>query len=290
LIDALLARRPLILDGAMGTMLPERHDTSRVCLTHPQLVSAVHQAYLEAGADIITTNSFQAHAVEQAVSGFGGDVRALNLRAAELARNAADACSGRSPGQRRFVAGAVGPIKPLAPDATKAAYREQIRGLLEGGVDILLFETIVDAGSVRAALAAVDEEFARGVPRPLMLSASLTLEGRLLSGETVEEFYELARRARPFSVGLNCSFGVRHMRPFLERLSRVADEYVTCHPSAGLPSDSGSYPDTPQELAGALADLATSRVVDIVGGCCGTTPAHIKAIADALNAADQSSL
>ena len=288
--DALLTRRPALLDGAMGTMLPERHNTSRLCLTHPQLVAAIHAAYLEAGADIITTNSFQAHAVAQARSGCGEDVRALNLRAAQLARDAADASSRRSPGRPRFVAGGVGPITLAAPDVAKAAYREQILALLDGGVDMLLFETIVDADCMRAALAAAEDEFAaRGASRPLMLSASLTREGHLLSGETVEEFHALARGARPFSVGLNCSFGARHMRPFLERLSRVAGGYVSCHPSAGLPSESGGYADTPQEMASTLADLVTSRVVDIVGGCCGTTPAHIKAIADALHGADQSS-
>jgi 5-methyltetrahydrofolate--homocysteine methyltransferase len=280
-IDALT--RPLILDGAMGTMLPQKHDTSRLCLTQPALVSAVHEAYLEAGADIITTNSFQAHAIAQAESGDAGDVRAINLRAAQLARDAADAWGRRIPAKPRFVAGGIGPIKPAAPDATKAAYREQIRALLDGGVDLLLLETVVDAASARDALAAVHDEFAaRGASRPLMVSASLTREGRLLSGETVEDFYALTQSARPFSVGLNCSFGARHLRAFLERLARVAQEYVTCHPSAGLPSEAGAYPDTPSEMAATLADLVASRVVDIAGGCCGTTPAHISAIADAL--------
>jgi len=257
--------RVLILDGAMGTMLPRGRASA-------EAVSSLHHAYLDAGADIITTHTFESR----------GHVE--DLHAAALARAAADDWSLRTPDRPRRVAGAIGPIKPVAGLDLRAAYRERIRALLEGGVDLLLLETVVHAGSARAALEAVaDASAIAGTRRPLMISASLTREGRLLSGEDVVAFSELARTASPFSVGLNCSCGVRHLVPYVRQLAALADCLVSCHPNAGLPDSSGHHPDRPSEMAAALGALAASGQVHIVGGCCGTTPDHVRAIAAAVS-------
>lgn len=258
------ADRVLILDGAMGTMLPRGRPPG-------EAVSRLHHAYLDAGADIITTSTFESRG------------HAEDVQAAALARAAADDWTRRTPDRPRRVAGAIGPIKPDPGLDLGRAYRQRVGALLEGGVDLILLETIVHGGSARAALDAIAAESASaGADRPLMISASLTKDGRLLSGEGVDAFYELARTAAPFSVGLNCSFGVHHLLPYVEALAALADCRVSCHPSAGLPGDDGRHPDTPEAMGAALGALAASGRLHIAGGCCGTTPDHVRAIAAAV--------
>ena len=318
-LDALLARRILVLDGAMGTMVlrlgldedafrgapfarhdrPLRNDVDALSISRPELVLGIHRAYLEAGADIIETNTFTATALAQAEFGLGQAAYELNLAAAGLARRAADQWSDRTPDRPRFVAGAIGPANrsfftsPEAGDPAlhadavahvRAAYREQARGLLDGGVDLLLLETVADTLTASTAIAAIlDELDARDLRVPVLVSATITeRDGRTLSGQTVEAFYASIRHLRPLAVGLNCAFGARQMRRHLAGLSRVAPELVTCHPSAGLPDASGRYPEQPSDTAALLRELATAGLVNVVGGCCGTTPDHIRAIADAV--------
>jgi 5-methyltetrahydrofolate--homocysteine methyltransferase len=318
-LHGLLARRVLLLDGAMGTMM-QRHNLTEeqargdrfrahawavrgnydlLALTNPAMVSAAHHAYLSAGADIIETNTFSSTGIAQALYGLEPLTYEINVAAARLARVAADGWSQRTPDRPRFVAGAIGPTprrlsdppgvsrppsSTVAFDAVRAAYREQVGGLIDGGVDVLLLETIVDGRNADAATIAIEEEFnARGVELPLMVSAvAANGSGRLLSGETLEAFYRSIRRARPFSVGLNCGPGAHHLRPLLALLSRIVEGYVTCHPSAGLPDAAGRYEEEPAETAALLRDVTASGFVNIVGGCCGTTPDHIRAIGDAV--------
>ncbi len=317
----LLAHRILLLDGATGTMLQRldlteadvrgtrfaehagsvRRNYDLLTLTHPATVSAIHEAYLDAGADIIKTNTFNSTAVSQAQYGLAALAYELNVSAARLARAAADRRTQQDPDRPRFVAGVVGPttrrlsdspdvIRPaswgLLFDATRAAYREQVRGLMDGGVHLLLLETVVDAMNANAALVAIAEEFdVRSEELPLMISVTLTDDsGRLLSGETLDAFHRSIRLARPFSVGLNCGRGARHMRRVLAELSPLVEGYVSCHPSAGLPDIRGQYEEAPADTAALLLEFAKSGLVNIVGGCCGTTPDHIRATRDALAA------
>jgi 5-methyltetrahydrofolate--homocysteine methyltransferase len=319
LLRNLLARRILLLDGAMGTMVQQqrldeaavrgsrfrdhthlvKNDIDLLVLTQPDVISSIHHAYLEAGADIIETNTFGATAIAQSDFGLDAIVYELNLEAARLAREAADGWARRTPAQPRYVAGAIGPTNrtlSISPDvnnpafrgttfaAVRAAYREQVRGLLDGGVDLLLLETVFDTLNAKAAIAGIHDEFdARGVEVPLMISATIAdRSGRTLSGQTLDAFYVSIRHARPFSVGLNCAFGAKQMLPYMAELSRIAGEYVSCHPNAGLPNAFGEYDETPSETAAQLRDFADSRFVNIIGGCCGTTPAHIRAIAEAV--------
>jgi 5-methyltetrahydrofolate--homocysteine methyltransferase len=318
-LDRALARRILFLDGAMGTMVQQqrldeaavrgprfrdhghlvKNDIDLLALTQPQLISSIHHAYLEAGADIIETNTFGATAIAQSDFGLEAIVYELNFEAARLAREAADSWAGRTPARPRYVAGAIGPTNrtlSISPDvnnpafrattfaAVRAAYREQVRGLLDGGVDLLLLETVFDTLNAKAAIAGIHDEFdARGVEVPLMISATIAdRSGRTLSGQTLDAFYVSIQHARPFSVGLNCAFGARQMRPYMAELSRMAGEHVSCHPNAGLPNAFGEYDEAPSETAALLRDFAESGFVNIIGGCCGTTPAHIRAIAQAI--------
>ncbi len=321
----LLAERILVLDGAMGTMIQQwglseaevrgerfrahpcelRGDHDLLAVTRPEVVAGIHEAYLEAGADIIETDTFNATAVSQADYGLEALVYELNVAAARLARDAAAAWSVRTPGQPRFVAGSIGPtnrtlsispdvsnpaFRALTFDALCAAYREQVRGLLDGGVDLLLVETIFDTLNAKAAIAAIHDEFearrARDpawVEPPLMLSVTVTdRSGRTLSGQTLDAFWVSVEHARPFSVGLNCALGAREMRPFLAELARLAPVYVSCYPNAGLPDAFGQYTEAPEETAARLREFAELGLVNIVGGCCGTTPAHIRALAEAV--------
>jgi 5-methyltetrahydrofolate--homocysteine methyltransferase len=319
LLPNLLARRILLLDGAMGTMVQQhkldeasvrgsrfrdhtqivKNDIDLLVLTRPDLISSIHHAYLEAGADIIETNTFGGTAIAQADFGLEALVYELNVEAARLAREAADTWTGRTPARPRYVAGAIGPTNrtlSISPDvndpayrattfaAVRAAYREQVRGLLDGGVDLLLLETVFDTLNAKAAIAGIHDEFeARGVDVPLMISATIAdRSGRTLSGQTLDAFYVSIQHARPFSVGLNCAFGARQMRPYMAELSRLVGEYVTCHPNAGLPNAFGDYDEAPSETAALLRDFADSGFVNIIGGCCGTTPAHIRAIREVL--------
>ncbi|MBW7931694.1 MAG: methionine synthase [Gammaproteobacteria bacterium] len=313
-LQALLARRIVLLDGAMGTMLQTRgleeadyrgtrladwpkplkgnHDL--LCLTRPDVIADIHRGFLEAGSDIVETNSFNSTAPSQGDYGLEGLVGELNLAAARIARGAADEVAART-GQPRFVAGVLGPTTrtaSLSPDVNDpgfrnisfdelvATYTEAARNLLAGGADFIMVETVFDTLNARAALYAVmalgDE---LGAPVPVMVSGTITdASGRTLSGQTTEAFWNSVRHARPFMIGLNCALGAEDLRPYLGELSRVADTHVSVHPNAGLPNEFGGYDDTPEHMARILGDFAREGLLNMVGGCCGTTPAHIRAI------------
>jgi 5-methyltetrahydrofolate--homocysteine methyltransferase len=304
----LLDQRVAVLDGAWGTMLQgagltpadyrgdrfgdHTHDVTGdpdlLNLTRPDVILDVHRQYLAAGADITTTNTFTATSIGQADYGLQGYVHEMNVRGAQIARQAADEAGGR------FVAGSIGPLNvtlSLSPkvedpayraatfEQVKAAYAEQIAALAEGGVDVLMIETIFDTLNCKAAIAA-----ARDVAPHLPLWISVTivdLSGRTLSGQTVEAFWSSIEHAKPLVVGVNCALGAAEMRPHVEELSRIADTYVACHPNAGLPNAFGGYDETPEVTAGLVGGFARDGLVNLVGGCCGTTPAHIAKIADA---------
>jgi 5-methyltetrahydrofolate--homocysteine methyltransferase len=305
-LRALLDERVVVLDGAWGTMLQgagltpadyrgdrfENHthdvtgDPDLLNLTRPDVVLDVHRQYLAAGADITTTNTFTATSIGQADYGLQPLVREMNVRGAQLARQAADEAGGR------FVAGSVGPLNvtlSLSPrvedpayravtfDDVRAAYAEQIAALAEGGVDLLLIETIFDTLNAKAAIAAAHDV----APHlPLWISVTIVdLSGRTLSGQTVEAFWNSIGHAKPLIVGVNCSLGAAEMRPHVEELARITDAYVACHPNAGLPNAFGGYDQTPDETAGMLREFVEARMVNVVGGCCGTGPAHIERIA-----------
>src|SRR5512139_427686 len=319
-LDAILRDRILVLDGAMGTMV-QRHglteadfrgerfaghprdlkgDNDLLVLTRPDVISGIHHAYLEAGADIIETSTFNGTAIAQADYGLEHVVYELNVAAARLAAEAARAWTAKTPGRPRFVAGAIGPTNrtlSLSPDVNnpafrdvtfqqvKDAYAEQARGLLDGGCDLLLVETIFDTLNAKAALVAIEEVFeARGARVPVQVSVTITdRSGRTLSGQTVEAFWVSVAHARPYSVGINCALGAREMRPFLADLARVAaGTRVSGYPNAGLPNAFGQYDEAPLETAALVREFAEAGLVDIVGGCCGTTPDHIRAIAGAV--------
>ena len=318
----LLEHRILVLDGAMGTMIqqyalgeadyrgerfrdhprPLQGNPDLLSLTRPDVIAAIHRAYLEAGADILETNTFTATRIAQADYGLETHVRELNVAAARLARRAADEATARDPARPRFVAGVLGPTNrtaSLSPDVNnpgfrntsfedlRAAYAEQAEALLEGGVDLLLVETVFDTLNCKAALFAIREVLdQRGSDTPVMVSGTITdASGRTLSGQTVEAFWNSIRHGTLFSVGLNCALGAKELRPWLEELSRLADTVVSCHPNAGLPNAFGGYDDTPEVMATLLGDFAKSGLLNIVGGCCGTTPDHIRAIAAAVQGA-----
>jgi 5-methyltetrahydrofolate--homocysteine methyltransferase len=319
-LTQLLRARILILDGAMGTMiqqcrLTERdfrgpfHDHSHdlagdndiLSLTLPETVRSIHDAYFAAGADIVETNTFNATRIAQADYRMQDEAHAINAAAARIARDAADRWTARTPERPRFVAGALGPtnrtasISPevndpgarnVAYDELVAAYSEAVDGLIDGGADLLLVETVFDTLNAKAALFAVEDAFDRhGARLPIIVSGTITdASGRTLSGQTPEAFWNSVRHVRPLAVGLNCALGAALMRPYIEELSRVADMFVSCYPNAGLPnpmSDTG-YDESPEETSRMIAEFAQSGFVNIVGGCCGTTPAHIRAIADAV--------
>ncbi len=314
-LDQALSQRILILDGAMGTMIQRRglgelefrgerfadHPTDLkgnndlLTVTQPEVIAAIHDEYLAAGADIIETNTFSSTTVAQADYGLESLVYELNHRAATLAMTAARAWSEKTPDRPRFVAGALGPTnKPLSIspdvndptfrsvtfDTVRDTYAEQARGLMDGGCDLLLVETIFDTLNAKAAIVAIQEVFdERGVALPIMLSVTLTdRSGRTLSGQTLEAFWTSVAHARPFSVGINCALGAREMRPYLSELSRIADVYVTCYPNAGLPNAFGEYDQHAEETGALLGEFATSGFVNMLGGCCGTTPDHIRAV------------
>jgi 5-methyltetrahydrofolate--homocysteine methyltransferase len=318
-LRTLAHERILLLDGAMGTMI-QRHQLTEedyrgaefrdfphlvkgnnelLTLTQPEIIAGIHRAYLAAGSDIIETNTFNANAFSLADYHMEDLVYRINVAAAQIARRAADEYTARTPDKPRFVAGAIGPTNKsgsLSPDVNdpgarnvsydelKAAYKEQSRGLLDGGVDLLLVETIFDTLNGKAAIAAVEELLEeRGADVPLMISGTIIdLSGRNLSGQTTEAFWYSVQHARPFSVGLNCSLGAQEMRPYLEVLAGVADTRVSCYPNAGFPNEFGEYDQTPDEIAAYLAEFAASGFVNLVGGCCGTTPDHVAAIAQAV--------
>ncbi|MQA31407.1 MAG: methionine synthase, partial [Luteitalea sp.] len=320
-LDHLLTRRILVLDGAMGTMI-QRHklteadfrgarfaghghdlrgDNDLLVLTRPDVIAAIHREYLEAGSDIIETNSFNSNAIAQADYGLESVVYELNLEAARLARAAADEFTAQAPDRPRFVAGSIGPtnrILSISPDVNnpalrnmtfdqlRDAFKEQVRALIEGGCDLLLLETIVDTLNAKAGLVAIEEVFEeRGVRLPIMISVTVTdRSGRTLSGQTIDAFWVSVAHARPFTVGLNCALGARDMRPYVEELARLAGCYIHCYPNAGLPNAFGEYDELPADTAAALREFASGGLVNIVGGCCGTTPDHVRQIAAAVTA------
>jgi len=313
-LEAELEHRILVLDGAMGSLLqtyalteedfrgerlrghnrPLKGDNDLLVLTRPEVVREIHETYLGAGCDIIETNSFNATSVSQADYGLESLARELNVAAAAVARAACDAFEQRD-GKPRLVAGALGPTSKtlsLSPDvsdpsrrdisfdALAQAYAEQTLGLIEGGADLLLIETIFDTLNAKAALVGVWDAFdARGVELPIWLSGTITdRSGRTLSGQTVEAFWHSVRHAKPWAVGLNCALGPEEMRPFLAALSRAADCRVSAYPNAGLPNAMGGYDETPESMRAHYAEWAGSGLVNILGGCCGTTPAHMQAL------------
>ena len=318
-LQPLLAQRILILDGAMGTMIQRRGLTEQdfrgerlgahpsdlkgnndlLILTRPDVIAEIHREYLAAGADIIETNTFSSTRIAQSDYGLEALAYELNLEGARLARAAADEWTAKTPQRPRFVAGAIGPTNrtlSLSPDVNnpafraatfdqvREAYREQVRGLIDGGADLLLIETIFDTLNAKAAIAAAIETFdERGVELPLMISVTVTdRSGRTLSGQTLDAFYASIQHARPFTVGLNCALGASEMRPYLAELARIAECYVTCYPNAGLPNAFGEYDELPADTARLLREFAESGFVNVLGGCCGTTPEHIRAVAAAV--------
>jgi 5-methyltetrahydrofolate--homocysteine methyltransferase len=318
-LDAAFDERILILDGAMGTMIQSyrldeaayrgarfadwpsdlKGDNDLLNLTRPDVVTAIHNEFLAAGADMLETNTFNATRISQADYGMEDAVAEINYEGARLARAAADAATEADPTRPRFVAGAIGPTSrtaSLSPDVENPGYRnvtfdelratygEAAAALMDGGVDALLIETIFDTLNAKAAIFAVLELFEqRGEHLPLMISCTITdLSGRNLSGQTIEAFWHSIRHAKPMTVGLNCALGAAEMRPYLADLSRVADTRICCYPNAGLPNEMGEYDETPEETAAMVGEWARSGLVNMVGGCCGTTPAHIAAIARAV--------
>jgi 5-methyltetrahydrofolate--homocysteine methyltransferase len=318
-LHAALRERILVLDGAMGTMI-QRHDLSEedfrgeafrdhehplvgahdvLSITQPELIEAIHTAYLEAGADLVETNTFNAQRISMLDYGLEDRVYELNRAAAEVARRAADAATTKTPERPRFVCGSLGPTNrtaSLSPDVGDPAFRnvtfeelveayaEQARGLLDGGADVLMIETVFDTLNAKAALFALTGLLSeRGREVPLMVSGTITDQsGRTLSGQTPEAFYHSMRHAPLFSIGLNCALGAEQLRPFLEELSGVSAFPVSCHPNAGLPNEFGGYDETAEMTSGILREFAEAGFVNIVGGCCGTTPEHVAAIADAV--------
>ncbi len=320
LLTRLIQDRILVLDGAMGTMiqrhgLPEadfrgerfadhprdlKGDNDLLVLTRPDVIEGIHDQYCEAGSDIIETNTFNGTAIAQADYGLESIVYELNRRAAELACRVATTWSARTPDKPRFVAGAIGPTNrtlSISPDVNDPAFRaatfdqlrdayaEQVRGLIDGGCDLLLVETIFDTLNAKAAIVAVQEALeAQRVELPVMLSVTVTdRSGRTLSGQTIDAFWVAVAHAQPFSVGINCALGARDMRPYMTELSRIATTYVSCYPNAGLPNAFGEYDELPADTGGLLGEFAASGLVNIVGGCCGTTADHVRAIAAAVD-------
>lgn len=307
----------LVLDGATGTSLQgfkleegdfrgERLATHNqdlkgnndiLCLTRPEIVRAVHDGFLEAGADIIETNTFNGTSISQADYATESLAYEINKQGAEIARQAADDWTEKTPDKPRFVAGSMGPtnktlsvspdvsnpgFRSVSFDEVRDSYRTQAEGLVDGGVDFLLIETIFDTLNAKAAIMGLAEmNVERGTNVPLALSLTVTdLSGRTLSGQTVEAFWNSVRHASPFAVGLNCSFGAADLRPFVAEIGKLADCLVIAFPNAGLPNELGEYDETPDVTASELNEWATAGLLNIVGGCCGTTPAHIAAIAE----------
>jgi 5-methyltetrahydrofolate--homocysteine methyltransferase len=312
-------KRILVLDGSWGVMIQRRGlseadfrgeqfadhpvtlkgDNDLLCLTRPDIVSELHDAYFAAGADIAETNTFNATSLSQSDYQMESAVTDLNLAAARLARESADRWTALTPDKPRFVAGAIGPLsrtlsmssdvnapgaRQVTYEAVYGAYLEQARALHEGGVDLFLVETVFDTLNAKAAIKAIldlgDEGYA---PLPIWISGTITdRSGRTLSGQTVEAFWNSIRHARPFAVGFNCALGADLMRPHVAELSRIADTLVAAYPNAGLPNAFGGYDETPEDTAAHLREWAGGGLVNILGGCCGTTPEHIAAIAAAV--------
>jgi len=310
-----LDQRILILDGAMGSVVQgyklEEEDfrgeqfadhpsdlkgnNDLLCLTRPDVVEEIHENYFAAGADLVETNTFSSTSIGQADYGLESIVTELNTAAVKCALRAARSVEKSDPGRRCFVAGAIGPLNrtlSMSPDVNRPEYRavswddvltaytEQVRALVNAGVDLLLVETIFDTLNSKAAVFAIETVFEEvGQRIPVMISVTITdASGRTLSGQTINAFYHSIRHAHPLSVGINCALGAREMRPYLEELAQIAECYVSCYPNAGLPNAFGGYDETPEHMADDLQSFAADGFVNIIGGCCGSTPDHIAAI------------
>ncbi|WP_242095291.1 homocysteine S-methyltransferase family protein [Sphingomonas sp. CROZ-RG-20F-R02-07] len=315
-LNAEAAKRILITDGAFGTEIQnwkldeaayagdlglphdQKGNNDILAITKPEVPETITREYLDAGSDIVSTNTFSANLISQADYGAEHLVREINLQSAKIARRLADEYAAKD-GRPRFVAGAIGPTNKtlsLSPDVNdpgyreidfdylKGVYRDQIDALLEGGVDFILIETVFDTLNAKAGImAALDAADDLGRDVPIMLSMTLTdLSGRNLSGHTVEAFWHAVRHARPVTIGLNCSFGAEQLRPHVKTLSGIADTLIMIYPNAGLPNELGEYDEMPATTAGLVGEWAAARQVNVLGGCCGSTPAHIKAMADAV--------
>ncbi|NBS17454.1 MAG: methionine synthase, partial [Gammaproteobacteria bacterium] len=318
-IQSLLKERILFLDGAMGTMIQTyqleekdyrgsrfadwpsdlKGNNDLLALTQPDIISAIQTAYLEAGADILETNTFNANSISMADYGMEELVYELNVAATQIARKACDLMTEKTPSKPRFVAGVLGPTSrtaTLSPDVNDPGFRnvhfdglvttylESIRGLVDGGADLILIETVFDTLNAKAAVFAV-ETFAEAhaLPLPIMISGTITdASGRTLSGQTVAAFWNSLKHARPISFGFNCALGAKQLRQHIEELAGIADTHVSAHPNAGLPNEFGEYDESPEAMAVELEEWAKAGFLNIIGGCCGTRPPHIKAIHDAL--------
>ena len=311
--------RVLILDGAWGVMFQKRGlseedyrgerfkdhggqmkgNNDILCLTRPDIVAELHDAYYAAGADISETNTFSSTSIGQGEYAQEAAVRDMNLAGARIAREVADRWTEKEPHKPRFVAGSIGPLPVMLsmssdvndPGARKvtfeqvyAAYAEQVRALHDGGVDMFLIETVTDTLNCKAAIKAILDMEEKGLePLPIWISGTITdRSGRTLSGQTVEAFWNSVRHAKPFAIGLNCALGADLMRPHIAELSRIADTLVSAYPNAGLPNAMGEYDETPDQTGHQLHDWAHDGIVNILGGCCGTTPDHIRHVADAV--------
>ena len=317
-IKETLKQRILIIDGAMGTMIQRykleeadyrgerfknwhkdvKGNNDLLSITKPEIITAIHKQYLDAGADIIETNTFSSTTIAQADYDMQSLAYELNVASAKCARAAADEYTNANPNKPRFVAGAIGPLNKtlsLSPDVNNpgfravtfdevvAAYEEQVKGLYDGGVDLLLIETIFDTLNAKAAIFAIKKFFGDNhIPElPIMISGTITdASGRTLSGQTLEAFYISVVHANPLSIGLNCALGAREMRPHIEELSAIAKCYTSAYPNAGLPNAFGEYDEQPEETAHIVEEWAKEGFLNIVGGCCGTTPDHIRHIAE----------
>ena len=317
-IREILKKRILIIDGAMGTMIQRykleesdyrgtrfanwhtdvKGNNDLLSITQPQIIEEIHSQYMEAGADIIETNTFSSTSIAQADYEMQSLAYELNVAAAGCARRAADKFTAKNPDKPRFVAGAIGPLNKtlsLSPDVNNpgfravsfdevaAAYTEQIKGLVDGGVDLLLIETIFDTLNAKAAIYAAKNFFRNNQLQelPIMISGTITdASGRTLSGQTLEAFYVSVMHANPLSIGLNCALGAAEMRPHIEELSEIASCFTSAYPNAGLPNAFGEYDELPHQTAHIIEEWAANGWLNIVGGCCGTTPDHIKHIAD----------
>lgn len=309
-------KRILIIDGAMGTMI-QRYQLSEsdyrgeayanwnqdvkgnndlLCLTKPEVIKEIHSKYLDAGADILGTNTFNATTISMADYGMQSLAYDINVAAAKIARAAADEYTAKTPDKPRFVAGSIGPTNrtaSISPDVNNPGYRnvtfdelveaycDQTKALIEGGVDLILIETIFDTLNAKAAGFAVLKAFKEtGTELPIMISGTITdLSGRNLSGQTPEAFYYSMRHLNPYSIGLNCSFGAEQLRPAIQEICNVANCAISAYPNAGLPNEMGEYDQTPDEMAALIEGWAKDGLINMIGGCCGSTPEHIAAIA-----------
>ncbi len=313
-LEEILAQRIMLLDGAMGTMIqqhplteddfrgqmfanhemPLKGDNDLLSITRPDIIESIHDTYFAVGADFATTNSFNATTIAQADYGLENAVREINYAAAQCARKMADKWTAKTPDQPRFVVGAIGPTNrtaSMSPDVNdpgkrfvtfdqlRTAYYEAGEALLEGGADLLMIETIFDTLNAKAAVFAVAELQDRYGNFPLLVSGTITdASGRTLSGQTAEAFYVSMMHSNMLSIGLNCALGAKDMLPYVKRLAQTADCYISAHPNAGLPNEFGEYDQTPEEMAAEIEPFISGGYVNILGGCCGTTPEHITAL------------